>query len=63
MYEKYSPKDDDKALAKMIKEAMSQIDRTRYTKGVEGYNTVIAVGIAYANRRCKAHIEQADQSA
>ncbi|MCL1803909.1 MAG: AAA family ATPase [Eubacteriaceae bacterium] len=56
--EKYSRSNSDGSLVNKAQEAMEQIERNRYAKSVEGYSTVIAVGIAYANRRCKMAIRQ-----
>jgi len=56
--EKFSAKSDDGSLSEKAEEAIDQIIARRYSKGVQGYKTVIAVGIAYASRRCKIAIKQ-----
>jgi hypothetical protein len=37
---------------------MDQIIEARYAKGIEGYSTLVAAGIAYASRKCKMLIRQ-----
>ncbi|MCL1802813.1 MAG: PD-(D/E)XK nuclease domain-containing protein [Eubacteriaceae bacterium] len=55
--EKFSAKGDDESLAAKAQEAMDQIIEARYAKGIEGYSTLVAVGIAYASRKCKIVIK------
>ena len=60
--EKFSRKgDDDERLLAGAQEAIDQIIDKRYAKGVEGYSTVVAVGIAYASRKCKIIINRLKQ--
>jgi hypothetical protein len=56
--EKFSEQIDDSSLSKKAQEAMGQIAAKRYAKSVEGLDTVVAVGIAYASRKCKVIIKQ-----
>ncbi|MCL1803377.1 MAG: ATP-binding protein [Eubacteriaceae bacterium] len=54
--EKFSATDDDEQLAVKAQEAIGQIAKKKYAKSIEGFDTVIAVGIAYASRRCRIAI-------
>ncbi|MCL1803733.1 MAG: PD-(D/E)XK nuclease domain-containing protein [Eubacteriaceae bacterium] len=56
--EKFSAKSDDASLLEKAQEAMEQIAKKKYAKSVEGFDTVVAVGIAYASRKCKITINK-----
>ncbi|MCL1803992.1 MAG: ATP-binding protein [Eubacteriaceae bacterium] len=56
--EKFSAKSDDASLSGKAQEAMEQITNKKYAEIAEGFSTIVAVGIAYANRRCKMVIKQ-----
>ncbi|MCL1803646.1 MAG: ATP-binding protein, partial [Eubacteriaceae bacterium] len=56
--EKYSARIDDASLSKKAEEGIEQIIAKRYVKAVQGYNIVVAVGIAYASRKCKIAVRR-----
>jgi len=55
--EKFSRTDSDESLAAKAYEAIGQIAQRKYAKNAMSFSTVIAVGIAYASRRCKIAID------
>ncbi|MCL1803612.1 MAG: PD-(D/E)XK nuclease domain-containing protein [Eubacteriaceae bacterium] len=56
--EKFTVKSDGGSLSEKSEEAIDQIIAKRHSKGVQGYKTVVAVGIAYASRMCKIAVKQ-----
>ncbi|MCL1802651.1 MAG: ATP-binding protein [Eubacteriaceae bacterium] len=57
--EKFMKKgDDDERLLAEAQKAIDQIIEKRYAKRVEGYKTIVAVGITYASRKCKIIIKR-----
>jgi hypothetical protein len=54
--EKFSAKSNNESLEKKAAEAMAQIACKRYAEGVNEYDTIVAVGIAYASRKCRVQI-------
>ncbi|MCL1802600.1 MAG: AAA family ATPase [Eubacteriaceae bacterium] len=56
--EKFFATDGDAALLPKAEEAVGQIIAKRHSQAAQGYNTVVAVGIAYARTRCKIAIKQ-----
>ena len=56
--EKHSAKSDGGSLSEKSEEAIDQIIAKRHSQTTQGYNTVVAAGIAYASRKCKIAVRR-----